>query len=112
MNREPGFLRQQHIQPADESAAARHYNTALDDVRRKLGWSDFQRTSDCADDLLNRLLHRVPDFRRVDPHALRDSRYEIAALHFHLPFLADRIRRPDLDLYLLRGRFADEKVVI
>src|SRR5919109_346937 len=112
MNRKAGFLRKKQVESADERATTRHHDAAIDDVARELGGRDFQRATHGVDDLLDRLLNGFANLARVNAHGLRNTAHEVAPLHFHLALFAHRCRRPDLDLDLLGGRFADEQVVI
>src|SRR5256885_12070064 len=112
MNRQAGLLLQQHVEPADQRAAARHHDAAIHDVAGQLRWGDLQRAPEGVDDLLNRLLDRLADFAGVHAHDLGDTGDEVAALDLHLPLLAHRRRRADLDLDLLGRRLTDEEVVV
>src|SRR5688572_3353962 len=63
VDRKPRFLVQDQVQSTDQRAAAGHDDTAVDDVRGQLGWRDFERAPHRVDDLLDRLLDRLADFR-------------------------------------------------
>src|SRR5687768_4224006 len=109
---QPGLLAEEEVESADQRAATRHHDAAVDDVARQLGRRDLERASHRVDDLLDRLLDRFADLAGVHAHGLGDSRDEVAALHFHLALLAHRRGAADLDLDLLGRRLADEQVVV
>src|SRR5665647_1273993 len=112
VNGQACFLRKQNIETTDERSTAGHDNPALDDVGSKLGRRDLQRAAHGSDDLLNRLLNRIANFGGMNPYALGNARDEIASLHFHFALFTNRIRRSDLNLHLLGGRFTDEEIVV
>ncbi len=112
MDRQAGLLAEKEIEPANQRAAAGHYDTAIDDVAGELGRRNLERAPHCIDDLLNRLLDGLPNLAGVHAHGFRDARYEIASLDFHLALFAYRRGRSDVDLDQLRGGLADQQVVI
>src|SRR5207247_6776196 len=107
-----GLLLQQHVEAADQRPASRHHDTPIHDVRRQLGWRDLERAPPRVHDLLDRLLHGLPDLARVHPHDLGDPGDEVAPLDLHLALLAHGRGRADLDLDLLRRRLADQEVAV
>src|SRR2546426_1887714 len=112
VNRQAGLLLQQHVEPADQRAPARHYDAAIHDVAGQLRRRDLERAAHGIYDLLDRLLDSFADLARVYTHDLGDAGDEVAALDLHLPLFADRCGRADLDLDLLRRGLADEEVVV
>src|SRR5947208_2624643 len=54
VDRQTGLLLEHQVETTNERAAARHDDTAINDVARELRRSDFQRTTHRVDDLLNR----------------------------------------------------------
>src|SRR5688572_13586456 len=84
MNRKAGFLREKQVEPANERAATRHDDPAVDDVAGEFGGCDFERAAHGVDDLLDRLLDRFPDLAGIHANGLRDAADEIASLHLHL----------------------------
>src|SRR6059036_2682550 len=81
VDRQARLLLQQHVEAADQRAAAGHHDPPIDDVRRQLRRRDLQGPPHRVHDLLDRLLHRLPDLARVYPYDLRNPRDEVAALH-------------------------------
>src|SRR5207245_11742257 len=110
--RAPGLLLARQGERTTTRPPAGHHDAPVAAVGRQLGRRKLQRATHRVDDLLERLLHGLADLARVYPHDLGNAGHEVAALHFHLAFLADRGRGPDLDLDLLRGGLADEQVVV
>src|SRR6185295_7264372 len=112
VNRQTGFLLQQQIEPANQGAAARHDDAAIDDIGGELGRRDLEGAANRINDLLDRLLHGLANLAGVHAHDLRNTRHEIASLYFHFALFTDGRGRADLDLDLLRRRLADQQVVI
>src|SRR5579872_6965834 len=65
VDRQARFLAEQEIQPTNQRPAAGHDDSAIDDVTRQLGRGDLERASHGVDDLLDGLLDRLADLRRV-----------------------------------------------
>ena len=75
----------------EEIALLRAQGTTMQEVARQLGRRDLQRPAHGVDDLLDGLLNRFADLARVDADGFRNAGHEVAALHFHLALVADRI---------------------
>src|SRR5262245_16362077 len=73
LNRQTRLLPQQQIETANERAAARHDDAAVDDVARELRRCDLERATHGVDDLLNRFLNRLTNLARVHAHRLRNA---------------------------------------
>src|SRR6266702_1543084 len=90
VDREAGLLLEQHVEAADQRPTPGHHDASVYDIARELRRRDFQGAAHGIDDLLNRLLDRLPNLARMHPHDLRDPGHAIPALDLHLALLAHR----------------------
>src|SRR5688572_29613112 len=73
VDRKPRLLVEHEVKSADECSTAGHHDATIDDVGGKLRRRDFERAPHGVHDLLDWLLDRLADFRRVDANRLRDA---------------------------------------
>src|SRR3989449_2465638 len=110
-DRQAGLFANSLIEILDERPATGKHDTAIGDVRGKLGRRALQNDANRIDDDIDALVQRLANFFIGHDDALRYTLHEIAAFDFHCPRLIERMRGPDLDLDLLGRALADQKVV-
>ena len=81
------LLREQHVEVAQQRAAARQHDAAVDDVRRQSGGvrSSTLRTTETI--VAERVLDRRRDVARRDGDRLRQAADLVAAADLHLQFV-------------------------
>src|SRR6187399_947081 len=73
VDRKPRLLVEHEVKSADERSTPGHHDATIDDVGGKLRRRDLERAPHGVNDLLDRLLDRLADFRRMDTNGLRDA---------------------------------------
>src|SRR6266511_3836223 len=81
-------------------------------VRGELGRGLVERRLDRIGDLADRIVERVADLLRGQDHRLRQTGHQVAPADLGLHLVLEPVRGPDLELDLLRGLLADQKLVL
>src|ERR1700730_1125486 len=86
-------------------------DTAVENVGGELRRNTLERIVDRLNDRAHRFAQRLPDLLVVHRHGLGAAFHQMAALDFHRLPLLERESGADLDLDLLSGALADQKIV-
>src|SRR5689334_8476999 len=107
-------MAQHEIEIAQEGAAARHYDTLVDDVGGQFGRGVLERYFDRFDNRADGLRQAFRDLALADDDLLGHAVHQVAALNLHDPALAvfRHAGRADLLLDALGAALADQQVMI
>ena len=100
------------VEAEQQRAAACEHDAAVHDVGGELGRRLVECRLDRVDDLVHRLLERVPHFFAREDDRLREAGQHVASAHLGLHLVLHRERRADLELDLLGGLLADQEFVL
>src|SRR3990167_6400781 len=107
-----GFLGQQAVEIAQQSAAAGQHHAALGDVGAEFRRRLLQRILDGRDDLVERLGQSLQHFVAGNGETARHALAEVAPTHFHLAHFGAREGAADLLLDGFRRGLADQHAVV
>src|SRR5713101_3412381 len=111
-DRQAGLLAQQHVEVAQECAAAREYDPLPDNIGGQFRRRAFERDSHRLDNLVHRLHQRLADLLVDDLDYLGNAGSEVASPDLHRLYLVARVGRADRDLDEFSGAFADKHVIL
>src|ERR1700730_14242515 len=106
-NRQARLFPDTLVQIFQQRAAGRAQDTAVADIRRKLGRGAFQRYADRIQDRRNAFGQGLANFAVIDCDSPRPSLNGVPPFHFHGQRLLQRVRGADFHFDLFRGPLTD-----